>query len=174
MWWSLFRSNRVWFKNWGTVLKQTLHGGKVWFSARGPTLNRLFWVIFLKKIQKVWLSSSREIWSQTRCAILPISSLLATLRTIPVLLTRLFASLKHWKLSKSRQIFKFVAYFNGKLHACEKFWSQMSSLSAKSLVNKTGIIPRVAKSDEIGKIETSRETSLSTLFKLKSEKYSII
>ena len=139
MWWSLFRSNRVWFKNWGTVLKQTLHGGKVWFSARGPTLNRLYRVIFLKKIQKVWLSSSREIWSQTRCVILTISSLLAMFVTIPVLLTRLFASLKHWKLSKSGQIFNFVAYFNGKLHA-------------KSLVNKTGIVTSVAKSDEIGKI----------------------
>ena len=89
---------------------------------------------------------------QTRCAILLISSLLATLVTIPVLLTRLFASLKHWKLLKSGQIFKFVAYFNGKLHACEKFWSQMSSFSAKSLVNKTGIVTSVAKSDEIGKI----------------------
>ena len=47
---------------------------------------------FVKKTfdqKREWLTSSREIWSQMRCAILP-SSLLAMLIMIPVLLNRLF------------------------------------------------------------------------------------
>ena len=69
---------------WGTVLKQT-------FQEDIHTGTYLKQTIFLKKMQKVWLSSSCEIWSQTRCVILLISSLLAMLVTIAVLLTRLFA-----------------------------------------------------------------------------------
>ena len=61
---------------------------------------------------------------QTRCAILPISSLLATLVTIPVLLTRLFATCTH---------------------------RHVRTNPSKSLFNKTAIVSSVAKSDEIGK-----------------------
>ena len=70
---------------WGTALKETFHED----IRMGMYLKQ---TIFLKKMQIVWLSSSREIWSQTRCAILPISSLLAMLSMIAVLLNRLFAA----------------------------------------------------------------------------------
>ena len=61
---------------------------------------------------------------QTRCAILPISSLLATLVTIPVLLTRLFAMHTHRRARTN---------------------------PSKSLFNKTAIVSIIAKSDKIGK-----------------------
>ena len=70
---------------WGTVLKETFHAD----IRMGMYLKQ---TIFLKKMQIVWLSSSHEIWSQMRCAILPILSLLATLSMIAVLLNRLFAA----------------------------------------------------------------------------------
>ena len=61
---------------------------------------------------------------QKRCAILLISSLLATLVTIPVLLTRLFAMRTHRRVRTN---------------------------PSKSLFNKTTIVSSIAKSDEIGK-----------------------
>ena len=69
-----------------------MHGGPT-LNRLICSLNRLFERFSLKKIEKVWLSSSREIWSQTRYAILPILSLLAMLVMIPVLLTRLFGQI---------------------------------------------------------------------------------
>ena len=80
-----------------------------------------------------------------RCAILPISSLLATLRTIPVLLTRLSTG----NQGPRAQIHLLVAL---------KSLFQMIlgnyciDFCVESLVNKTGIILSIAKSDEISKI----------------------
>ena len=102
---------------------------------------------------KAWLRSSRGISHQTRCAILPISSLLATLGTIPVLLTRLFLRRNcsfltktphNYVISNAKQPWIWTSlWFSGILSPI---------LRKKSLVNKTGIVPSVAKSDEIGKI----------------------
>ena len=63
-------------------------------NARNNTcfVNQTLW--YRKAWLRVCLTKSRETLHQTRCAILPILSLLATLRTIPVLLTRLFGTEK--------------------------------------------------------------------------------
>ena len=47
-------------------------------------LNKSFYLLNKSSRSYILLRSSREIWHQTRCAILPISSLLATFYTIPV------------------------------------------------------------------------------------------
>ena len=100
----------------------------------------------------MWLSSSREIWSQTRCAILPISSLLATLVTIPVLLNRLLV--KKSVVNKTG-IVPSIAKSDEIGKIAHLVWRKVSRdfvKQTKSLVNKTGIVTSVAKSDEIGKI----------------------
>ena len=70
------------------------------------------------------------------------------LGTIPVLLSRLFAA---WNAQKDQEI-----CLGGPFDPCfglptGNFWSVRAFQAAKSLDNKTGIVPSVAKSDEIGK-----------------------
>ena len=122
----------------------------------------------------MWLSSSREIWSQTRCAILPISSLLAMLVKIPVLLTRcailpissLLAMLVTIPILLTRLFGQISCnYWSKSFRKCgldQKsllYVDLIMDLStgtlvsrAKSLVNKAGIVTSIAKSDEISKI----------------------
>ena len=87
-----------------------------------------------------------------RCAILSISSLSAMLVTIPVLLTRLFGqiSCNYWSKSfrKCRLDQQSLLY----VYIITDSSTETLVPRAKSLVNKTAIVPSIAKTDEIGKI----------------------